>query len=147
MKREGRRMRNLIWIALVLGASVVPASAAVPSSFSVQGVLRDGAGKLQTMSVSVQETLWDAQTAGTQLAGPYNQASVMATNGLFTVTISDPNIVSKLSGAAQVWIEITVGSDVFPRQLVTPGVFSLMSANADHATSADSATNATNATN
>jgi hypothetical protein len=114
-----------------------PIYAAVPNSFSVQGVLRDNAGKLQSMTVNVTVNLWDAQMMGNQLAGPYQQ-SVMATNGLFTIAITDAQILTKIAAGTtgQVWLELIVGNDTFPRQLATPGMFSLMSAISDTANNA-----------
>jgi hypothetical protein len=149
-------MRTLSFVTLLVAVSVSPAvRAAVPSSFSVQGVLRNGQGALQTMNISVVANFYDAQTAGNLLAGPYTKAGIMAVNGLFTVTFSDPAIIGALSKtqSGQVWLELTVGNDLFPRQQVTPGIYSLMAAQADnatnatHAATADTATNATNATN
>lgn len=137
---------GLLVVGTLLGGS---ARATVPNTFSVQGVLRDSTGKLQSMMVNVTVNLWDAQTAGNQLAGPYQQ-SVMATNGLFTMAITDNAILTKLASPPPppggVWLELIVGNDTFPRQLVTPGMYSLMSGNADHAATADHATSADSAT-
>jgi hypothetical protein len=128
------RPRISFLIAVLLATST--ARATVPNTFSVQGVLRDGMGKLQTTTVDVTVKLFDAQTMGTLLAGPYESTSVMATNGLFTFPIPpDPMIQTKLGSAAQVWLEVTVGSDTFARQLVTPQLFALMCGTADVAKS------------
>lgn len=142
-------MRKLIGLLVVGTLFGGEARATVPNTFSVQGVLRDSTGKLQSMMVNVTVNLWDAQTAGNQLAGPYQQ-TVMATNGLFTIAITDNAILTKLANPPPppggVWLELIVGNDTFPRQLVTPSMYSLMSGNADHAANADHATAADHAT-
>ncbi len=52
-------MRKLIiFISLLLATG---AHAAAPNAFSVEGVLRDSTGKLQSMMVAVSVTLYDAQ--------------------------------------------------------------------------------------
>src|SRR6266545_3488220 len=104
------------WLGLLLLAS--PARANVPSAFSVQGVLRDNTGKLQSMMVNVSVSLFDAPALGNKIAGPYGPTAVMATNGLFTLPISDANLQTELGGAAQVWLEVTIGNDTFARQQV-----------------------------
>jgi hypothetical protein len=130
-------MRKVVLCLFVLIMAAAPLHAGVPNTFSVQGVLRDNTGKLQSMMVSVTVNLWDAQMMGNQLGGPYQQ-TVMATNGLFTLAITDPQILTKIgsSSTGQVWLEVIVGNDTFPRQLATPGMFSLMCAQADSATNA-----------
>jgi hypothetical protein len=124
---------KIFWLALLALVIVAPAPARakVPSQFAVQGVLRDGAGKLQSTMVNVTVTLWDAQTGGNKLAGPYGPFAVMATNGLFSVPIQDAMLQPELGGAAQVWVEVIVGNDTFARQLVTPQMFALMCGSAD----------------
>jgi hypothetical protein len=111
------------------------AFASVPSAFSVQGVLRDNAGQLQSMQVSVSVSLFDAQTNGNKIGGPYTSSTVMATNGLFTFPITDANLTTELASASQVWLEVTVGSDVFARQLVNPQLFAVSCGTADVANS------------
>ena len=119
----------------VLGFSVVALLAspamALPSEFSVQGVLRDNTGALQSSMVNVTITLWDAQTAGNQLAGPFGPTAVAASNGLFTLTITDANLDTELSSASAVWLEMIVGNDSYPRQLVTPELFAIHASHAD----------------
>ena len=135
-------MRRLAGVlsGLLLWLATGDARAAVPKQFSVQGVLRDSAGKLQSMMVTVTVQLFDAQTAGNKLAGPFGPTAVMAVNGLFTLTIPDNNVLTELGPAAQVWLEVTVGNDTFARQLVTPELYALMCATADHADQADTLT-------
>jgi hypothetical protein len=128
--RPGRK----IALALFALTSSI-AGASVPGAFSVQGVLRDKTGALQSMPVMVSASLFDAQTGGNKLAGPYGPTSVMATNGLFTFPIADASLQTELAGAAQVWLELTVGSDTFARQLVNPQLFAVMCGTADVAMS------------
>jgi hypothetical protein len=122
-------MRKLIVFSLLCAAPI--ARAAVPSSLSVEGVLRDSSGKLQSMMVAVSVALYDAQTNGNKLAGPYGPTMVMAQNGLFSVPISDASLQTELAGAAQLWLEVTVGSDTFARQPVESQLFALMCGTAD----------------
>lgn len=125
-------MRSFLSIGLLLALSVpVTARGDVPSQFSVQGVLRDSTGKLQSMMVNVTASLFDAQTAGNRLAGPFGPTAVMAVNGLFTLTIPDNNLLAELQPATQVWLEVAVGNDTFGRQLVTPEIYALMCSTAD----------------
>lgn len=128
-------MRKAVFILVTALLWSLPARANVPNTFSVQGVLRDSTGKLQSMMVAVTINLWDSKMNGNQLGGPYQQ-TVMATNGLFTIAVTDPQILTKIgsSGTGQVWLEVIAGNDTFPRQLATPGMYSLQSALADTAT-------------
>ncbi len=120
-------------LAAVLMATGV-ARAAVPSEFTVQGVLRDGTGKLQTLPVNVSVTLYDSQSATTgMLAGPYVVNAVAVSNGLFTITIPEPTLAAKVAGAAAVWLEVSAGNDTFPRQKVSTNMFALQCASADDA--------------
>ena len=123
-------MRTGLIAVLMLACSSV-ALAAVPSQFSVQGVLRDGSGTLQSMPIDVSVSLFDAQTAGTKLAGPFATSSVPVSNGLFTVPVSDATLTTALGSASEVWLEVTIGTDVFDRQKVTPQIFALMCKTAD----------------
>jgi hypothetical protein len=125
-------MRASAFTFALLASSL--ARATVPSAFSVQGVLHDSTGALQTMPVMVTVKLFAAQTGGSALAtkGP---TSVMATNGLFTFQFADVNLQTELAGAAQVWMEVTAGSDTFARQPVNPQLYALMCGTADAAKS------------
>lgn len=135
-------MRKWLAFTTLMLLAATDAQATVPTSFSVQGVLRNSSGQLQSMAVNVLATFFDSQTGMTPLAGPFTANNVMAVNGLFTVTFSDAAIITNLAktGTGQLWLELTVGNDTFPRQQVTPSVWSLMSATADHATASDAAT-------
>jgi hypothetical protein len=121
-------------VSLVLAA---PAWAAVPQVFTVQGVLRNSAGTLQTMPVDVNVTLYDARTdPSNTLFAPAQIANLPVTNGLFTVvlTIPDATTMNKIAAASEIWLGLTAGGDTFPRQKVTPVVSALLCGNADTVT-------------
>jgi hypothetical protein len=105
----------------------------VPFELSVQGVLRDGQGKLQSKSSTVSASLWDDQTAGNQLAsfGPF--ASVAVVNGLFTVKLADSSLGAHLEGhaASGVWVELTVDGESYPRQKLAAEPYAVIAAEAD----------------
>src|SRR5713226_3707034 len=113
------------------------ALANVPNQFSVQGVLR-AAGQLQSMPFNLTVKLYNDRTstdAAALLGTPVNAQMVGATNGLFTIAINaDQALMTRLTTASQVWLEVTAGNDTFPRQLVTPDVYALMCGNADTVT-------------
>jgi hypothetical protein len=134
--------RFVVLLALIAAR---PARASVPSSFTVQGVLRDSTGKLQSMPVQVAVNLYGAQSGSAPLAS-YAPAMVTASNGLFTLTITDASLVTEVSSASGVWLELitcppaatscdssTPGSDTFARQPVTSELFALMCGHADDA--------------
>ena len=123
-------------ILTVLMAGSRVGRAAVPQSISVQGVLRDSTGKLQSMAVNVQVNFFDAQTNGNMLATEPLAMNVMAVNGLFSVTINDAALAGKLYGSTtgEVWLELSVGNDTYARQQVTSNVFALQCAQADDST-------------
>jgi hypothetical protein len=112
------------------------AMAAVPQSFSVQGVLRDKGGALQSITATVIANFFaaDKPMAGEKPlnANPVVLTGVGVSNGLFTVNIPMSPDLSTVFGNPQVWLELTVNSDTFPRQLVTPNVYSLMCGTADN---------------
>jgi hypothetical protein len=120
--------------ALAATLPATRAAAAVPPAFSVQGVLRDGAGQLQTLAITVQASFYDAESGGNLLnPRPYVAKDVKAVNGLFTVAFSDPGLLSALASppSGQLWLEITIGLELFPRQQVTPGIAALLCKSAD----------------
>lgn len=107
-------------LALALGAQAL---AAPPPALTVQGVLRDGSGALQSATVTVLVSVYDAETAGTRLFGPSQTNGVPVTNGLFTVNVTDATLPGIVAASSAAWLEVTVGSDVFPRTRLTPAVF------------------------
>jgi hypothetical protein len=121
-------------IGFALGAILIAgiARAAVPSEISIQGVLRNNQGQLQTMPVDIKIEFFDAESGGTSIAGPYTKNALVVTNGLFNVQISDATLATKLGNASAVWVEVTVNNtDVFPRQKVTSEAFALRAAVAE----------------
>jgi hypothetical protein len=117
-------MRTWLTLALLL-CGAARARAGVPGSFTVQGVLRDSSGALQSMMVQVGVSLYDAPTMGNVLAS-YPTQPVMAQDGLFTVSITDAGLPYKLVSPAAVWLELAVAGSVFPRQQVTSDFFALL---------------------
>jgi len=120
-----------VTIALLLVGSI--ARAAVPSEISIQGVLRNNTGQLQTMPVDLKIEFFDAESGGTSIAGPYTKNALVVTNGLFNVQVADATLPTKFGNAAAVWVEVTVNNtDVFPRQKVTSEAFALRAAVAEN---------------
>ena len=101
----------------------------------MQGVLRDSGGKLQSMMVNVTVNLYSASTGGTPLSTPVNALSVMAVNGLFTVTINADQALQTVLSTPPIRLELVVGNDTFPRQLITADVYALQCGAADVANS------------
>lgn len=128
-----------LWVALCITIASMalagPARAQVPRRFTVQGVLRDSDGALQTTPVDVTVRFFSARTGGVALGAAYGPVGAEAQNGLFAVSMPAPGIVGDLAMATEVWLEIDVDGDTFPRQQVTSDVFALLAA---HAESADS---------
>jgi hypothetical protein len=112
-----------VWAAILLGAA--PAIA-VPNEFTVQGVLRDQSGRLQSMPVQVTVRLYDDQTSADpgNLREQFGPTEVVAENGLFTVAVPVTDL-GRLVGASSLWLEVTAGNDTFPRQRVTSELFAL----------------------
>jgi hypothetical protein len=113
-----------LFVALLVAA---PAGAAMPEAFSIDGVLRNSSGTLQSMMVNVTVTFFDG-TAGTanRLAGPFGPTPVMAQDGYFSFPVQAGGLRKQLVGQSQIWLEITVESDTFPRQQVTPQIDALV---------------------
>jgi hypothetical protein len=131
MIMEPSMKRSLALVALV--ALSATAHADVPPSFSVQGVLRNKLGQLQSTAVTVTVYVFDVENGGQPLAGPY-ALSAQASNGLFSVTVSDSQLIAKLSKSTtgELWIGMTIANDTFPRQRLTPTLMALMCGSADH---------------
>lgn len=124
--------RRVVWLALSMLVATHGAWAAVPNTFTVQGVLRDGSGNLQSMSVKVSVTLFDAQTNGNQISQPASLVDVQAVDGLFTLAVALPSY-EQIKDKPQVWLELVVGNDTYPRQLVTSQIFAFMASRAEEA--------------
>ena len=114
-------MSRRFLIGVALAASL--AQATVPQSFSVQGLLRDSAGKLQSVMVTLTLKLFDMD--GNLLDTPVAAQQVMAQSGLFTVSVPvSATLLGKLGSTSPVLLEMTVnarrcGADVAYRSLDT----------------------------
>jgi hypothetical protein len=111
------------------------ANAAVPQSFSVQGVLHDKNNNLQSSTSTVVIKFFGNQmtTSGETRLNKNDIAitGVAVVGGLFTVNIPLTDDLKAVFGNPAVWLELTVDSDTFARQLVTPNVYALMCGNSD----------------
>lgn len=109
---------------------ICAAAHATPSSFSVQGVLRDNAGALQSAMVPITVKIFNDQTASDPanlLGTPIASQAVMAENGLFTVAVPvDASLQALLVSTTQPWLELTAGADIFPRQPLSADVYALI---------------------
>jgi microcystin-dependent protein len=119
-------------LATALLSLALPAAAAVPTAFAIQGSLRDSMGKLQSTSVSASVSLFDAASAGNRIAGPYAFGAVPVQNGLFTLLIDDAAISTKVAKGA-VFVELTVAGDVYSRFPVASQIFALRAGQCDSA--------------
>jgi hypothetical protein len=134
-------MRKLAWLVTMTGLAVgamATAAPNVPGELSVQGVLRDSQGRLQSKSSTVVAGLWDDPTAGTNIVTYSVFSNVPVVNGLFTIKIVDASLVAHIGGHAitGLWLELTVDGDTYPRQKIEPEAFSIMSLQADALSSA-----------
>jgi hypothetical protein len=123
-------------VALSLVLASTHALATVPSSFTVQGVLRDGMGALASHSVGVTVKLWRSQSgmAGSDQLFVSPSTSVGAVNGLFTVPVTlSPADVKAIGDPAvtELWLEVTADGFVYSRQPVSAGMYSIFSSQAD----------------
>jgi hypothetical protein len=127
-----RKIKLLAFIAPILVS--VAANAVVPREFSVQGILRNNQGALQSlMMTNVIVTLYDAETGGNTVGGPYTATGVAVTNGLFTVRIQDAQLASKIVTPSDVWVELSVGNDTFPRTKMSTQPYALLSISSESA--------------
>ena len=130
-------MRRVLSALLLIGIAGT-AHATAPNQITVQGVLRDSTGKLQSMMVAVTVKLFTDQTGTTQVGETFGPNTLTAINGLFAETLSlSGTDLAALAAAPAVWLEVTAGNDVFPRQPMSRRSSSIF------ATSADSAANLT----
>jgi hypothetical protein len=116
-------------MTLVLTAS---RAQAVPLRFSVQGILRAADGSaLASQSMPVIVRFFDAQTGGNQLGKDLSGGAVPAVNGLFTVALDAPSILTDLASTSSVWMEPNLNGEIYSRQQVTSEIFALMCSKAD----------------
>jgi hypothetical protein len=117
----------------LLGGAV--AHAKVPPVFTLQGILHNSQGGLQTMAVTVTASFYDGAADDANLlfsSTPFTNVPV--NNGLFSIPITfDAAAMAKIAGAPSLWVAVNVGNDVYPRQPVTPVVSALTAGTADNA--------------
>jgi hypothetical protein len=131
-------MRLAIVLALLLFVST-QARATVPQQISIQGVLRNGQGALQTTTLTMTARFFDSGLGGgNQYGGDISLgAMVPVVNGLFTVAITlPPTVLTALQNPTGVYLELQINGEVYPRQLVTSELYALMCGNADTAKNA-----------
>ncbi len=109
----------VVLVALFLGVVGIPTLAhAVPATIPFQGRLTDASGTALNGSYSIQFSLWNALTAGSQL-WTETQPTVTVANGLFRVDLgSIAALTPAILSGADVFLQIKVGSDpaMTPRQ-------------------------------
>ena len=126
-----------------LGWSITAARAASPPPvFSVQGVLRDNAGQLQTLTASVTVRLYDAAATATAFhTQVINNVEIL--NGVFTVDVQGFPTAPFALGTL-VWLGLQVGPDAeLPRVSVMPSPYALVCGAADVAQDLAAAARAT----
>lgn len=127
--RTRRFIQVLFALIFALSGS---ARAHVPSQFTVQGVLRDGTGALQSTTVTYVIRIWQSQASmdPADLLFTYAPAppgnTVMSSNGLFTIGVTlAPADISKITGAlgnasiTSLWLEVTANGYTYSRQPLT----------------------------
>lgn len=129
-----RRFRSILLVFAALVAGAVPAARAtgVGTAFTFQGRI-DRGGTPVTDTYAVIFKLYDAASGGTQIGTDQVLSGVVATSGLFTVTLDFG--ASAFTGQAR-WLDISVkGSadggytNLAPRQPITPAPYALYTIN------------------
>ncbi len=112
-------------VALLVGR----AYATVPPQVSVQGVLRNSQGALQSTTAPMIVRFYDSVTTGSGNqygTSAINLTGVPVVNGLFTVVVSLPaDVQAALMSPTSVYVELTVNGEVYPRQPVTSELYAL----------------------
>ncbi len=132
------RIAALSAALLICGASV--AQAAIPEVLNVQGVIRDAIGDPVDGTFAVTFALFDAESGGNELWSE-TQADVPVDVGVFSALLGNdggnPLPASDFATAAELWIEVQVGSETpLPRQRLVASAYAF---EANHALSADAA--------
>ena len=122
-------LRNLAVLICTLTAWT--AAADVPRLFSLQGVLRDKQGALQSTMATVTIKLFAAETGGDAALWTVPVTGVQVSNGLFTVNVPVDDTLAAVFGMSPLWLEMTVNGDTFPRQQLTPDVYALVCGTAE----------------
>jgi hypothetical protein len=120
-------------VGLVLLGSIGAAWAGAPEKITVQGILRNKAGVLQSSTAMITVRFFDSATDGTQLGGDYGPVAVPVNDGLFSLTLGDARLRAALTAATAAWLEVQADKDVYPRQPVTSQVFALVAKTAENA--------------
>lgn len=130
----------MLWLLVSAGSLPLTTALAQGTAFTYQGRLDDG-GNPASGTYDLRFALFDAASAGTQLAGTVTNSATAVSNGLFTVTLDFGN---QFPGASR-WVEIAVRtngvsafSTLAPRQIITAMPYALQAANATTAGSASS---------
>ena len=121
--------------ATLLCAWPVDAQQFVPRKLSLQGVIRDGDGALQSRPTNVTVRFFTQETGGSQVGDTSGPIDVAVTDGLFIVEVPvEPSQWTVLS--APPWLELTVGDDKYSRQALTSVPYALASASAEQLSTA-----------
>lgn len=114
-------------LAAVLSSATAHA-AIIGSAFTYQGSLSEG-GVAPTAPYDLRFTLWDALSAGTQIAGTVTLDDVQVVSGVFSVELDFGNSAF-LGDARWLQVEVRQGASTglytaLPRQRLTPTPFSI----------------------
>jgi hypothetical protein len=127
--------RTSIFFAL-LSLLATSARAAIPSHITVQGIVRDSGGNLlnnASLPISVQFYADEQRTM--PVGSSINLSNQTLTDGLFTATVDLPQpLLGPLQTASDLWMQVTVNSEIYPPQHVTPELYALYCGNADSVT-------------
>ncbi|MEX1019041.1 MAG: pectinesterase family protein [Litorilinea sp.] len=154
--------RVLLVLAAVLGATLAFGAltnigrslastlqfTSVPSTISYQGFLNDSGGNPISATVTLDFSIWDASSGGSQVWSETHN-NVMVSEGFFSVQLgsqSDPLAASDFSGTPR-YLEVTYDGVTFPRQVFSTVPFAFVAAQASQAISATHAMSATYAMN
>jgi hypothetical protein len=130
MRTSNKMMRNtLCGIALAMSFAGTAAAANSNQAFSIQGVLRDGTGSLQSMAVSVDINLYPDSNSASKPFYFQHFPTVPVDNGFFSVEVAGSNLSFS---TPDVWVGIQIGGDTaeLPRQHVTAVPFAFSAATA-----------------
>ena len=106
-------IRMLLLTSIVL---LSPALLLADTAFTYQGRLRS-AGLPVNGTVEARFSLWDAETLGTQIAGPIIIANLQVANGVFTAEL---DFGAAPFDGAPLWLEIVMDGQILsPRQALT----------------------------
>ncbi len=129
MRRLGAGCGVLLIGTVLFGAGSARAQG---TAFTYQGQLKQG-GNAYNGTVDMSFSVYDAASGGNLIGGPLSMPGVSVTDGLFTVLLDFGGGV--FQGDLR-WLDITVGgTELSPRQELTPSPYSIWSAGPWTATS------------